>query len=430
MTLITETIDPIEEATSAVLSGQNVLVLGGAGVGKTVLQESLMMVLGSDTVPVASTGVAALNVQGITAHRAFSLPFGIPTPKDYDNYLKKRSLTTKALFGKGRAVNRVLFDEIGMFRSDSFDFMDKSLKSIYKNNSPFGGLQMCLFGDLSQIPPVVKPDERQYLNQMFNGNYFFNTDAFKQGNFKTIFLTEIKRQSDFEMKKHLNNIRVYGEHFSIQESLDYFNDNCVNKDIGDAGFIVTTHAVCDVVNNNEFNKLNTSIISFNAKIIGKFKDEPAPKHLRLRVGCRVMILANHPENKYVNGSTGIVVNLNSHNIVVQLDSGQVVDISEFNYSNYEYFTNKKGELDKKEVGNFIQFPIKLAWACNTHKTQGKTMDKAYIDMGKKVFASGMTYVALSRLRTIEGLSLLRPLRKDDIIRDQEVINFYRMNGGI
>ena len=105
-------------------------------------------------------------------------------------------------------------------------------------------------------------------------------------------------------------------------------------------------------------------------------------------------------------------------------------MSEFNYSNYEYFTNKKGELDKKEVGNFVQFPIKLAWACNTHKVQGRSLDKAYIDMGKKVFAQGMTYVALSRLRTIEGLSLLRPLRKDDIIRDQEVINFYRMNGGI
>lgn len=422
--------DPIEQATRAVLSGQNVLVLGGAGAGKSTLQESLMMVLESDTIPVASTGVAALNVKGITAHRAFSLPFGIPTPKDYDNYLKKRSLTTKALFGKGRAVNRIQFDEIGMFRSDAFDFMDKSLKSIYKNNDPFGGLQMCLFGDLSQIPPIVKPEEKQYLNQMFNGNYFFNTDAFKQGNFKTIFLTEIKRQSDFEMKKHLNNIRIYGEHFNLKESLDYFNDNCVNKDIGDAGFIVTTHAVCDVVNNREFNKLNTPVFTFNAKISGKFKDEPAPKHLKLRVGCRVMILANHPDNKYVNGSTGIVVKLQKGRIDVQLDSGQVVDISEFNYSNYEYFTNKKGDLDKREIGIFTQFPIKLAWACNTHKIQGQTLDKAYIDMGNKVFASGMTYVALSRLRTIEGLSLLRPLRKDDIIRDEQVINFYRMNGGI
>ena len=422
--------DPIEQVTNAVFSGQNVLVLGGAGVGKSVLQESLMMVLGSDTVPVASTGVAALNVQGITAHRAFSLPFGIPTPKDYENYLKKRSLTTKALFGKNRAVNRIQFDEIGMFRSDPFDFMDKSLKSIYKNNDPFGGLQMCLFGDLSQIPPVVKPDERQYLKQMFNGHYFFSTDAFKQGNFKTIFLTEVKRQSDFEMKKHLNNIRVYGEHFNIQESLDYFNDNCVNKYIGDAGFIVTTHAACDIVNSNEFNKLNTPVFSFNAKIMGKFKDEPAPKHLRLRVGCRVMILANHPDNKYVNGSTGIVVKLQKGRIDVQLDTGQVVDVSEFNYSNYEYFTNKKGELDKREVGKFVQFPIKLAWANNLHKVQGCTLDKAYIDMGQRVFAQGMTYVALSRLRTIEGLSLLRPLRKNDIIRDEEVINFYRMNGGI
>ena len=422
--------DPIEQVTNAVFSGQNVLVLGGAGVGKSVLQESLMMVLGSDTVPVASTGVAALNVQGITAHRAFSLPFGIPTPKDYENYLKKRSLTTKALFGKNRAVNRIQFDEIGMFRSDSFDFMDKSLKSIYKNNDPFGGLQMCLFGDLSQIPPVVKPDERQYLKQMFNGNYFFNTDAFRQGNFKTIFLTEVKRQSDVEMKKHLNNIRVYGEQFNLQESLDYFNDNCVNKDIGDAGFIVTTHAICDVVNNKEFNKLSSQVHTFNAKVCGKFKDEPAPKHLHLRIGSRVMILANHPENQYVNGSTGIIVNIKKTYITVQLDCGKIVDVQEFNYTNFEYFTNNKGDLDKREVGSFTQFPIKLAWANNLHKVQGKTMDKVYIDMGKRVFAQGMTYVALSRLRSMDGLSLLRPLRKDDIIRDETVLNFYRMNGGI
>ena len=414
-----------------ICEGKNIFVNGGAGTGKTTLQRSVKDIL-NNTVSVAPTGIAALNTQGITGHRAFSLPTSIPTAENYTNYMKARSPITKKLFGKNRAVDRVFWDEIGMVRSDHFQMADFALKSIYKNSKPFGGMQMCLFGDLSQIPAVVKSEEASILRQHFGGKYFFQNPAFTEGDFEVIYLHDVKRQDNQEMIQHLNNIRLYGYNFPLKQSIDFFNDNCLKTDIGDATYIVTTNAMCDEINSNYYNSLSTPERKYFSKRTGVFKENPLPDVMSLRAGAKVMTVANHSDGLYVNGSIGFVVDVDVDTVYVEFlhNRSNVVGVKTSTYESYEYFTNKEGELDKKVIGSFSQIPLKLAWGVTLHKCQGLTLDKAYLDFGKSVFAAGMPYVGLSRFKTLSGLSLVRPLRTNDIIRDQTILDFYIKTGGL
>lgn len=418
-----------EKVIQAICEGKNILVIGGAGTGKSTVQGSAKSILG-DTASLAPTGISALNVEGMTGHRALSLPISIPTEKDFTDYMKARNATTKKLFGPKKAVARVFYDEIGMVRSDQFAMADHALKSIYKNKKPFGGMQMCLFGDLSQIPPVVKPNEAAILQQHFGGKYFFQDKAFEQGNFEIIYLNDVKRQNNLEMIKHLNNIRLYGYNFNIQESLDFFNDTCLTRDIDEAIYLVTTNALCDQINTKYYNKLTTPEQVFFSKRTGVFKDSPMPDVMALKTGCKVMITSNDSEDRYVNGTLGIVEDFGDKSVYVTLMSGLTVEIKGQTYENFEYFTDPEGKLAKKTLGTFTQIPLKLSWAQTVHKSQGITLDKAYIDLGNYVFSAGIPYVGLSRLRTLEGLSLVRAMTKRDIIKDQAVLDFYIKTGGL
>lgn len=446
----------VEDAVDSILSGKNTLVLGPSGSGKTSLQSSVKTFLGEEILPLATTGVAALLNEGMTMHRAFSLPFGVPMPADYAEYMKSRSPVTGKLFNRKSLINNIFVDEIGMSRSDAFSFMDFALKSNYRNKLPFGGKQMCLFGDIAQLPPVVRNEEAPMLQQLFGGQHFFNSPAFHEGSFNIVILDKIFRQEDAETQKHLNNIRLYGSLFNIQESVDFFNENCYNKKPNPkAPFIVTTNAASDKMNQQMFNKLQTPIASFKAKVKGKWKDTPAPDILEVREGCRIMMTRNDGEDRYANGSTGTVIGIGKSKadfdmgideilnpfapkakkkttketcIIVELDSGKIVNVYPYKFVQYDYVTDDEGKPKKVESGHFTQYPMKLSWANTVHRVQGMSLDAANIDLGWKAFAPGQAYVALSRVRSVEGICLKRPLNVNDIIVDNAVLDFIQRYG--
>ena len=414
-----------DQVIDSVFSGENILLTGAAGCGKTTIENSMKLLLESDTVCLGSTGLAALLNGGMTSHKALSMPFGIPLEEDYNAFWSTASKTTKTLFGPKSPITRIFFDEVGMTTSYQMHWMDFALKKLYRTDKPFGGLQVCLFGDVSQLEPVVKSQERPFIMNSFGGLNFFESSAFIDGNFKIYNLKEVKRQDNQEMIKHLNNIRVYGYNFNLKESLDYFNDQCLGKPFEDSNFMVTTNARCDEINKQKFSQLNTNIHKFKATRKGQMKETPAPEMLELREGCRVIILKNHPDKLYVNGSVGIVHKINKFGVEVLLENGKVVDLDTTTWENYSYDINSEGKLYKKKVGSYSQYPLRLAYSSTIHKNQGVSCDSANIDLGKRVFASGMTYVALSRVRTIEGIRLLRPLNKFDVIENKAVLDFYK-----
>jgi energy-coupling factor transporter ATP-binding protein EcfA2 len=200
-----------------ITDGSMVMVIGRAGCGKTTIENSMKLLLESDTVCLGSTGLAALLNGGMTSHKALSMPFGIPLEEDYNAFWSTASKTTKALFGPKSPVTRIFFDEVGMTTSYQMHWMDFALKKLYRTDKPFGGLQVCLFGDVSQLEPVVKSQERPFIMNSFGGVNFFESSAFIDGNFKIYNLKEVKRQDNQEMIKHLNNIRVYGYNFNLKE---------------------------------------------------------------------------------------------------------------------------------------------------------------------------------------------------------------------
>lgn len=415
-----------DKIIDSVYAQQNNLIVGRAGAGKSTLYESMADTLTDSCVRVGSTGVSAINVGGQTAHRLFRIPVGIPTQKDFENKATIRNL--RKIFNKDSPVGFVFIDETSMINAASLTWIDFVLKQCYNNDLPFGGLGMNLFGDLFQLGCVVRPEERPLYLEHFNAINFFEADAFKKANFNLFNMTEVHRQSDQELKKHLNNIRVYGQLFSLKESLEYFNDNCFNKtqqnDCED--YLVTTNKNAEYRNKIAFDKIKSKAFHFKAKFSG-FDSEPAPKDLYLKQGCRVMILENNLEQGYSNGTKGTVKSLNKFDVTVMLDSGKEVCIGPKTWVQYSYKLDKENQLVKFESGSYTQIPLKMSNGLTIHKSQGCDLDRANIDLGDFCFAPHLAYVALSRVRTIEGIHLVRPLKQADIKIDYSVNRFCKSN---
>lgn len=401
---------------------QIVFVSGKAGTGKSTLIHYLRHTYKNNIVVVAPTGVAALNVNGVTLHSYFQLPPRIIT-KDDIKKVKDRKLYTR--------LDLLIIDEISMVRADMIDAMDEFLRLNGRSKDlPFGGTQLLLVGDLFQLPPVVtKQDEKVLDERGYESPYFFSAKTPEKCEIATVELTEIFRQRDPEFTSMLNSIRVAE---NLHEVIPRINDSCASVESDNSIITLScTNAVADQINIAEQLKLPGDPITYEGTIIGKFVVEeerlPSPLNLELKLGAQVMFTKNDETRRWVNGSLGRVVELLEGTVKVELltdTQGIVYDVQPVAWDSYKYEYDKI--LDKIVPvisGRYVQFPLMLAWAVTIHKSQGKTLERVRVDLGKGAFASGQVYVALSRCRSLSDITLTRPIKVSEVKCDPLILRF-------
>ena len=396
-------------------SNESIFLSGNAGTGKTTTVNRWLKTQGERVVILAPTGIAALNIGGQTIHSFFGLP------PDTLNILDAPSfLDSKYTVDKLRACKCMLLDEISMVRLDIFEVMNRMFQYVKGNNLPFGGVRMILVGDLMQLPPVVKQGaESEYLEHIGSPKgWFFAGDAYKNLNPRRFFLTKSFRQKDPYFYALLNRVRS-GDKKVVTEI------NRAVRPITEASDelrLCTTNSSVDMTNERKFLSLPGEKSTYVGQLVDKFpeKQAPLPVHLNLGVGARVMTIKNG--TGYVNGSLGEIVKLDDDFVSVQLDQGGTVRVGLAEWVANEY-KMEGGKLGKTTKGLYRQIPVRLAWAMTIHKSQGQGFDSAIVDFGRNAFVHGQAYVALSRLRSLEGMFLSRPMRPSDIIVDHEVLNF-------
>lgn len=433
-----------EDAMRAIMNGDNVFVTGPGGSGKSLMIASLREFFADSFLFVAPTGISALNISGITAHKAFGLTFGVTTKEDYKAKSKK-----PAMLMASDALDAIVFDEISMIRSDKLREIDMKLRYHRKVNKPFGGLQVIVFGDGFQIKPVLKREETAMFRELHGNEIPFGSDIWNELNFTNAYLPKVHRQADPVFAGHLNNIRVGN---NIGAAVDYFNQNCFGPPLAGAVTLTTTNKLAEEINEREFHKIKAEPKEFKAQIKGEFTERPVNEILNLKVGLKVMIVVNDNDEKkkapdYVNGTVGIITKIAHSYVMVDIDGRQVpigknewtnvVQVPEEKLVQVEKeielpdgtkqvtkVMEKQTVLVDKEIGKYLQFPFKLGYAITGHKAQGLTLGKVNIDLGYGTFTPGQAYVMLSRATSPEGLRLMKRLRVKDIIVDQEVKKFY------
>lgn len=432
-------------------TNDNIFITGKAGTGKTTFLKSIKEELKKKNkkyVVLAPTGVAAINAEGSTIHRFFGWrPENTPLTND------------KVPIETYQKLNTIIIDEVSMLKSDLLDKIDLFLKHNIKNEDrekqPFAGIQMVFIGDLYQLPPVVVGDkeENKYTKSIieteeeiksmlndtskhkkYDSPCFLSSYALRKKYLHIVEFTEIFRQKEQQFIDILNSVRMNNV---SQEQLNILNRRIVDNTNTDSQIkLVTTNQKADEYNLFELSKINSQEYISRAKIEPHFDDNyysmPVPRILNLKVGARVMILINDKDKRYVNGSIGKIINIKTElwakknirlvkKLTIQLNNGNTVELERAKWSKYKYVWNKeKEEYEKVEVGYIEQFPIKLAWAVTIHKSQGQTFDTLTIDLDSGAFEKGQVYVALSRCRSLSGISLIKEIQAKDIMIDERI----------
>lgn len=389
------------------------VIYGSAGVGKSELLK-LFVERNSDKniAVVAPTGLAAINVQGVTVHSFFNFPPHYLGDISFYPNEKIRDVLEK--------LEILVIDELPMLRADMMAAIDRILRFYKEKDLPFGGVQVIGIGDPFQLSPVVDNEIKGFMREAYTSEYFF--DAPVGIDVRAILLTHVHRQSDPELKLHLEAIRN-GSYTT--NTLSYFNQR-VGKVPKLAIQLCSTNASADAVNDAELKKLKGELQEYPAYYRGTFnkRDSIAEVNLRLKEGAAVMFIRNDLEKgAYVNGTLGIVSSLGSDKITVSVN-GYPIEVKRSTWENYAY-ERREGRITPTIIGEMRQYPLKLAWASTIHKAQGKTLDSVHIDLGRGAFAPGQTYVALSRSRSLKGISLARPIRASDVIVHKRVIAHMR-----
>jgi nucleoside-triphosphatase THEP1 len=423
-------------------TNKHIFLTGKAGTGKTTFLKHIIRYTHKKAVIVAPTGIAAINAGGTTIHSLFQLPFGnfIPVSISALNPNQAYRFTDPASLMRNmqmsavkRAVLRelelLIIDEVSMLRSDLLDAIDTVLRSIRKRNQPFGGVQVLFIGDLLQLPPVVKDEEWQVLKNYYKSAYFFDAKVLQDENPLYIELQKVFRQSDDTFISLLNNLRSNSITAKDIELLNTFYKPSFKPAPEDNYVTLTTHNYkADKLNKDYLNELKGTSFFFKATVKDDFGESayPVGPNLELKLGAQVMFVKNDPsgQQRFFNGKIGTVCFLSTDEIKVQFsDTPAPLAVETYEWQNVKYAVNEAtNEIEETVGGTFSQYPLKLAWAITIHKSQGLTFDKAIVDIGQ-AFAPGQVYVALSRLRSLNGLVLASEVNFKAIEQDQKVTSF-------
>ena len=387
-----------------------ILVTGEAGTGKSTLVNYIKTVANiGHTAILAPTGVAALNVGGQTIHSFFRFPFQIIDEDALQDQRRNR------LWKK---VDLIVIDEISMVRADILDGIDIVMRAAQDSTQPFGGCRLLCVGDFHQLPPVIPGREKAVLGQLgYTGPYAYDAKVFENYPPVHFELTQVYRQKDPKFVSLLSGIRLAK---NVDNTIAALNALCVrpHRQGRTAVLLTATNAVAERYNRQGLEDLGGAITEYDCVTKGTFKASraPAPPLLKLKVGARVMAVKNDPQKRWVNGSLGTVADLMEDAVYVKFDSGGAVrKIEPAKWDAISYKWNEAAQkMEEAATATFQQMPLILAWAVTIHKAQGLTLDDVRIDLGKGAFAPGQSYVALSRARNLEGLSLTAPLRAQDI----------------
>jgi ATP-dependent DNA helicase PIF1 len=401
---------------------EHLFITGKAGTGKSTLLNYFRKYTTKKYIVLAPTGLAALHVGGNTIHSFFGFPLRTMVKNDPEIQL----------WGKGnpklkilRKMDTLIIDEVSMLRADLMDAIDQFLRINLACDAPFGGKQIVLIGDVFQLSPVVSINETTYTeDHPYESPYFFSADVFRQSLPRVVELETIFRQKDDDFIYVLNRIRCG---IATDDDLAEINKHLVDESPDD--FVITltsVNSIADQVNQLRLMELGSLSFMYKASIEGDFPEKLFPVNalLKLKQGAQVMMVKNDPQGRWVNGSIGIVEQVDECEIKIRFTDGKVHQVEKAIWENKTYTWDKMMNTITFDLhGTFTQYPIKLAWAITIHKSQGLTFEKVIIDMGKGAFAHGQLYVALSRCKTLNGIQLRRPLSLKDIIVDEAVESF-------
>ncbi|MFO8236150.1 MAG: helix-turn-helix domain-containing protein [Bacteroidales bacterium] len=421
---------------------QNIFLTGKAGTGKTTFLKTILEDSYKKTVVAAPTGIAAINAGGVTLHSLLHLPFGCFVP---DNFHKPNLKFTTEVHSPGTLIRShrmnetkrnliketelLIIDEVSMLRADTLDAIDTILRHVKRKNSTFGGVQILFIGDLLQLPPVIRKDEKDILSSYYSSGYFFEAKALQEKYPIYIELEKVFRQVDKKFIGILNRLRensITGA--DIQTLNNHYKPNFEPSENDGYIFLTTHNKKADQINQKALNNLPGKSFRFDAKVEGSFGEHlyPIPYQQEFKKGAQVMFIKNDysGEQRYFNGKIGTISDISEEEIYVSFQDGTPdTPVEKYTWENKEFALNQKTKKIKEVIkGTFTHFPIKLAWAVTIHKSQGLTFEKAIIDVSQ-AFAPGQIYVALSRLTSLDGLILNTPIPQKNLNPPESLRNF-------
>ena len=421
------TIDPknIEQQKAfdlVAFTNSSLFITGKAGTGKTTFVKGIQKAVEKNFLVLAPTGIAAMNVGGQTIHSFFGLPFETIGPRTEFRVSEEKIITLKH-------TDTIIIDEASMVRCDWVDGIDRFLRSLMNTHLPFGGKQVVFVGDLFQLPPVIKrggADDEMMCDMYGSGTpYFYKANVMKRINLPKIEFQTVYRQEDSVFLDILDRMRL-GK--NTEEDLDVLNELVTpNAEVDDFSVTLTAYVkMADGINEKKLDDIDAEEFCYEGIVEGDFRtqDSPAPMELRLKEGAQVIFCRNDFVNGYVNGTIAKVVELGDDHIKVTLEDGREIDVKKMVWEKYESKYNRETQkIESVVVGTFTQYPLKLAWAITIHKSQGMTFDRMHFDLIRGTFAPGQAYVAISRMRSLDGLTLSNKIRHHHILQNAEIKAF-------
>ena len=394
---------------------------GRAGTGKTTFLRNVQKMVDKQFITLAPTGVAAILAGGDTIHSFFGLPMDVCTPGTMGKMSEARILTLIH-------TDTIIIDEVSMVRCDIIDAIDYTMRKTLRSSLPFGGKQVIFVGDMFQLPPVLKKGaESDLMHDLYHADdcFFYKADVIKRMRLVKIEFQKVYRQEDEQFLQILENVRL---NKTTPENLMHLNERVCHptKEDGMVITLASLNKTADTINQQRLAEIDSEEYTYEGTVQGKFEEKrfPVDLNLKLKVGAQVMFTRNDQQKRWANGTIGTVTKLSKDEIQVTTDGGDTYVVPNCSWESYSYEYDRESRKMKKELqGTFTQYPLRLAWAITVHKSQGMTFDKLYLDLSRGMFAAGQLYVALSRVRSLGGLYLSRPIIPQYAHTSREVLSY-------